>query len=53
MTVTPSVALAPLPVTVKLHVPAATGVTVNADPLAGEIVAMPAHVVVNAANGPL
>jgi hypothetical protein len=41
----------PLPI-VKLHDPAAIGVTVNAVPFAGEIDAMPAHVDVVALNVP-
>jgi hypothetical protein len=49
-----SVALWPLPPTiVNEQLPAATGVTLNAVPLAGEIVAIPPHVVVEAVNVPV
>ena len=54
VTVTESVAVFELPpMIVKLHDPCAAGVTVNVVPLAGEIVAMPLHVVVEAVNEPV
>jgi hypothetical protein len=54
VTTTLSVAAVVLPpVIVKLHVPAATGVTENAAPPVLAIVAMPLHVVVDAVNVPV
>ena len=55
MVVTPieSVALWPPPVIVNVQLPAATGVTENDVPLAGEIVAIPLHVVVEGVKAPL
>jgi len=43
----------PPPAMVNVQLPAATGVTVKLVPVAGEIVAMPLHVVVDAVNVPL